>query len=135
LICVFDACALIAFLNMEENFEQVKDLLERAGRGDITIGMSIVNLVEVYYNYIRDDGIAAANATMREALTLPLKIISTISDEVYREAARFKGCYAMSLADAFLCATAKSLSAVIVTKDGEIKPAEQAEALSVLWLS
>jgi len=40
----------------------------------------------------------------------------------------------MSLADAFLCATAKSLSAVIVTKDKEIKPAEKDGHLSVLWI-
>jgi predicted nucleic acid-binding protein len=41
----------------------------------------------------------------------------------------------MSLADAFLCATAKSLSIVIVTRDKEIKPAEEAESLSVLWIN
>jgi hypothetical protein len=40
----------------------------------------------------------------------------------------------MSLADTFLCATAQSLSATIVTKDSEIEAAEQPEGLSVLWI-
>jgi predicted nucleic acid-binding protein len=38
------------------------------------------------------------------------------------------------LGDVFLCATAKSLSATIVTKDREIEAVEQAENLSVLWI-
>jgi predicted nuclease of predicted toxin-antitoxin system len=36
--------------------------------------------------------------------------------------------------DAFLCGTAKNLDAVIVTKDKDIKHAEEAESLSVLWI-
>ena len=38
------------------------------------------------------------------------------------------------LGDAFLCGTAKNLAAVIVTKDKDIKYAEEAESLSVLWI-
>jgi len=67
-------------------------------------------------------------------VSLPIETITTISDTVYHETARYKARYSISLADAFLCATAKSLSATIVTKDGEIKPVEQAENLSVLWI-
>jgi predicted nuclease of predicted toxin-antitoxin system len=40
----------------------------------------------------------------------------------------------MSLADTFLCATAKSLAAVIVTKDKEIEAVETGENLSVFWI-
>jgi hypothetical protein len=40
----------------------------------------------------------------------------------------------MSLADAFLCGTAKSLSATIVTKDGEIAVPEEDENLPVIWI-
>jgi len=36
--------------------------------------------------------------------------------------------------DAFLCATAKSLTATIITKDDEIKPVEEKEPLPVLWI-
>jgi predicted nucleic acid-binding protein len=66
---------------------------------------------------------------------LPIDVINTVSNTVYRETARFKTGYSMSLADAFLCATAKSLSAAIVTRDGEIRPVEQQEKLSVLWIN
>jgi predicted nucleic acid-binding protein len=71
---------------------------------------------------------------MEQVNTLPIRFIRDINDEVYFETARYKARYAMSLADAFLCATAKSLTAVIVTKDKEIKPAEKDGSLSVLWM-
>ena len=63
-----------------------------------------------------------------------IRFIRDISDEVYFETAHYKARYSMSLADAFLCATAQSLAAVIVTKDKEIKPAEKDGYLSVLWI-
>ncbi|GHV77405.1 hypothetical protein AGMMS49942_22260 [Spirochaetia bacterium] len=64
---LFDACALIAYLNEEtgEGFEEVDDLLNRAEAGEITIYMGIVNLVEVYYGYISDCGVTIADEILR----------------------------------------------------------------------
>jgi predicted nucleic acid-binding protein len=132
---IFDACALIAFVNEEkgEGYEAVETLLNRAAAGEITIYMSIVNLVEVYYHCLRRDGEETTVRIMRNVEELPITVIDTIG-AVYHETARFKARYPMSLADAFLCATAKKLSATIVTKDKEIKTAEKQENLSVLWI-
>ena len=112
----------------------VKDLLESAENGENELYMSIVNLAEVYYNYIRSDGLKDADVIMQEVEKLPVKIIDTISRIVYREAARLKTCYSMSLADTLLCATAKSLTAIVVTKDSELKEVEAGENISVLWI-
>jgi len=133
---ILDACALLALLNEEfgKGYETVKDLLGIASKGEATMCMSLVNLVEVYYRYIQLKGVAIADAIMEQVKSLPINFIRDISDEVYFETARYKAHYPMSLADAFLCATAKSLSAVIVTKDKEIKPAEENGTLSVLWI-
>jgi predicted nucleic acid-binding protein len=131
---ILDACALIAYINNEPEGPQVKALIERAGAGEIAICMSIVNLVEVYYHCIRKDGEETADTIMRNAAELPITVIDTVTDAVCRETARFKAHYPMSLADAFLCAAAKNLSAVIVTKDREIEAAEKPEKLSVLWV-
>jgi len=133
---IFDACALIAFLNKElgKGYETVRDLLFRAVAGEVTLYMSLVNLVEVHYCFIKLNGVETANAVMEPVKSLPIKFIHDITDDIYFEAALYKAHYPMSLADAFLCATAKSLSATIVTKDKEIKPAEENESLSVLWI-
>jgi predicted nucleic acid-binding protein len=135
---ILDACALMAFLAIEigEGYEAVDALISRANTEDIAICISIINLVEVYYNFIYRYGtIEAADEIMRNMTELPISVIDTVSKAVYRDTARFKTSYAMSLADAFLCATAKDLSATIVTQDGEIRPAEQREKLSVLWIN
>jgi predicted nucleic acid-binding protein len=132
---IFDACALIALIKNEAASDQVNGLLARAAAWEITVSMSIVNLVEVYYGFLRDRGEQAADAIMSDAANLPITVIDTISGAVYREAARFKAASSMSLADAFLCACAKDLSAVIVTKDDEIKAAEQSGAITVFWLA
>jgi predicted nucleic acid-binding protein len=133
---VLDACALIAYLNEEkgEGFEAVDELFNRAEAGEITLYMSIVNLVEVYYGYIGDVGMTTANEIMRPVFGFPMSFISTITDLMYREAARYKGVYPMSLADAFLCATAKSLNATVITKDAEIAGPKKEENLPVLWI-
>ena len=133
---LLDACALIAFLNDEfgKGYEKVKELFDRAVTDEITLCMSIVNLVEVYYRTIQLKGLETADAAMEPVKSLPIKFISDISNEIYFETARCKARYPMSLADAFLCGTAKSIAATIVTRDPEIKLAENSESLSVLWI-
>ena len=132
---VFDACALIAFINHEPEGAKVKDLLRSVESGGSELYISIVNLTEVYYNFIRSDGLELANEIMEEVRYLPIKIIDVIDEKVYRETARLKSCYPMSLADAFLSATAKRLDAAIVTKDSEIRAVEAGENLSVFWIN
>jgi len=133
---LLDACALLALLNQEfgKGFEKVKDLFDRAVNGEITLFMSLINLVEVYYRFIQLKGLQTADAIMEPVKSLPVKFISDISDEIYLEASRFKALYSMSLADAFLCSTAKSITATIVTRDPEIKTVEGVESLPVLWI-
>ncbi|MDR1174157.1 MAG: PIN domain-containing protein [Treponema sp.] len=50
---VLDACALIAYLNKEPEALKVKSLFESADTEDISIFISVFNLVEVYYDFIR----------------------------------------------------------------------------------
>jgi predicted nucleic acid-binding protein len=126
---------VISFINNEPEGFKVKELLCLAEAGKAELYMSIVNLVEVFYNFIRVDGLEIADEMMREVSSLPIKIIEVIDGKVFREAAKLKACYPMSLADVFLCATAKSLAATIVTKDKEIKTAEVRENITVYWLN
>jgi len=133
---ILDACAMLALLNEEfgKGYETIKSLLESAVKEEAFIYMSFINLVEVYYRYIQLKGVEIADTVMGRVKGLPITFIRDISDEVYFNSARYKARYSMSLADAFLCSTANSLSAVIVTKDKEIKSAENKEHLSVLWI-
>jgi PIN domain nuclease of toxin-antitoxin system len=133
---ILDACAMLAFFNREfwKGYETVKGLLESTIKNEISLCMSSINLVEVHYRIIQLKGHKFSDRAMELIKNLPNRFIRDISDEVYFKTARYKARYSMFLADAFLCATAKSLSAVIVTKDKEIKPAEKDGHLSVLWI-
>jgi predicted nucleic acid-binding protein len=136
MIYILDACALIAFLaeEMGKGFEAVDALFDRAITEKTTICISMVNLVEVFYHFIRANGEEKAVEIMRELDNFPVVVIDTISPDVYHDAARLKTRYPMSLGDVFLCATAKSLSATVVTKDREIEAVERSENLPVLWI-
>jgi predicted nucleic acid-binding protein len=134
---VLDACALIAYLAEEKGkgYEAVDELFTRMEEDNISLYMSVFNLVEVYYDFIKKyRAVEQADEIMRQVDELPVEIIGTVSRAVYRETARLKGFYRISLADAVVCATAESLMATIVTKDREIRAVEQAENLSVLWI-
>jgi predicted nucleic acid-binding protein len=133
---VLDACALLAYLKKETEGVKVKELFDKADAepGETVIHISIVNLVEVYYGFIQEKGIEEADRLMKQVDDLPFNTIDTITDAVYRVASRFKALYSVSLADAFAAATAKSLSATVVTKDGEFEALEKSENLSVMWI-
>jgi predicted nucleic acid-binding protein len=133
---ILDACALLAYLKKETEAVKVKELFDKADAepDKIVIHISIVNLVEVYYGFIQEKGIEEADRLMKQVDALPFNTIDTITDTVYRVASRFKALYSVSLADSFAAATAKSLSAIIVTKDGEFQELEKNENLSIMWI-
>jgi predicted nucleic acid-binding protein len=130
---LLDACALLALFNGEEGSEAVVDLIKQAQVGDITLSISIVQLLEVYYDRVYVVGPAEAKKRVEAILAEPVHIIENISLPVLYEAGRFKTMYAMSLADSVAAATAKILSAALVTKDSELEAAADGE-FSILWL-
>ena len=132
---VLDACSLIAFFNDEPGAQKILNLLEQAKNGTIRLSMSIVQLLEVYYDRLYISGEHGAQARVVSILAEPISIVETITYPTMYEAGRFKTSYSMSLADAIACATAKSLGATLVTKDEELKAPEQAGELTVLWLN
>ncbi|MDR2054044.1 MAG: type II toxin-antitoxin system VapC family toxin [Treponema sp.] len=130
---ILDACALIALLDDEEGKDKVDELFTRAKAGEITLCMSIINMLEVYYGFIREDGLERAGEILAPIDETPLQIINLVSDPIYKRAARLKGAYDMSLADAVGLATAINLGGVFVTSDGEFKEPETREHAPVFW--
>jgi predicted nucleic acid-binding protein len=134
-IYVFDACALIAFLNEENGFEEVDAILTQADAGNHILYMHRINLIEVFYGYIRDFGLDEAKEILEPVYELPLQFIDTISEEMYNAAAIFTGTYHISLGDSIACATAKSLSAALVTADhGDLEKIQEQEKLPMYWV-
>ena len=131
---LIDACAIISIFNGEPSAKKILDLIDKAKDGSVSLFMSIVQLLEIYYDRIYIAGEDEARIRVEAILANPITIIEAISFPVMYEAGRFKTSYSMSLADAIACATVKSLGATFVTKDDEIRAAENAGEFPVLWL-
>ena len=134
MIYLLDACSLLAVFNDEPGAQKVLDLLEEAKTGTIRLFMSIVQLLEIYYDRVYIAGENTARTRVEYILAEPITIIDSISYPVMYEAGRFKTTYSMSLADSVAAATAKNINATFVTKDDEMKAAEEAGEFSMLWL-
>jgi ribonuclease VapC len=115
----------------ETGADKVEKLLRSAQRGLIKAFMSEINLGEVYYLTIRRIGLEPAKENLERLLNLSIKIISPSSELIMR-AAEIKAQYAISYADCFAAATAKQLSASIITGDPEFKKVEH--LVSVDWI-
>ena len=118
---VFDSEAILAFYLAEEGGEIVKGCLERVQDGGAEGYISIVTLTEIYYILCRVDS-KLAEEKERNLRLYGLKVVPVKDDGLWREAARIKGGHALSLADAFAAATAKThKSKLVVGGDREFK--------------
>jgi len=132
---LLDACAVLAFFKLEDGWEVVMDLFGQARRGEASLSISVVNLVEVYYDLIREYGPARTDEVFKRVGELPVAIIGTIPLEAAQEAARLKAGAGMSLADTFLVATALHTGATLVTcGHDELEPVEARGRVPFLWL-
>jgi len=133
---ILDACALIALFDDEAGADIVEELIDRAKNNEITLTMNAANLIEVYYDRIREVGTEQADAVIREIYdTFPVSIIETLNPAIVREAARLKALGKMSFADTILVATARYSGATIVTCDHiELEPVERQGHIPFLWI-
>jgi ribonuclease VapC len=128
---LFDAFPLLCWLQEEPGWEMVDGLLREAEEKEARIAVHIINLGEVYYRSCRVTGLKKAEKILADLRLLPLSIIPASEASVW-EAARIKGQYPVSYADAFAIATAIGLGAVVVTADPEYHSVSK--LLEILWL-
>ena len=132
---ILDACALIAYLKKETGFEAVIGFFDRSDDDDITLSMHILNLLEVYYGFYRDDGKEYAEAILRDTSSLPITIVEDLGESLFREAGRLKASYDISFADSIALALASVSGGTLVTADyhdfGQI---EHKEAIRFSWI-
>ncbi|GHV41169.1 hypothetical protein FACS1894187_22720 [Synergistales bacterium] len=132
---VLDACALIAYLADENGADLVESILMEASNGNAGIRMNKLNLLEVYYGYCRAYAKEAARAMLEVVRSLPITIISEMTDSVFEEAGRLKSSYKISLADAVALAETSVCDGAILTADHhELDVVEQNEKIIFRWI-
>lgn len=119
---LLDTSALLTFSGDEPGADAVGVLLAKGRRGDVQLYMSFLSAMEAGYTVYQErgeDGLATLLAFLQQ---LPI-IRVDVSDELIALAARMKGAYRLSVADAWILATAKQLNAILIHKDPEFEQA------------
>jgi predicted nucleic acid-binding protein len=114
---ILDACSLIAFFNDEPEADIVEKILEKAEQGAIILYMNKINILEIYYGILRDEGIDKAEEIYSRILSLPITVIDKLEDQVFKESGRMKAMYRISLTDSIALAEAKVKNVKLLTAD------------------
>lgn len=109
----------------------VEELLNQAENGEVVLYMNIINLGEVFYRICRIASAKKAENIVSKIRLLPIRLVS-VSDVTVMEAAKIKGKYPVSYADAFAIVTGVQTGSTIVTADPEYKSVSK--LVKILWL-
>ena len=129
---VLDSYALIAYFEDEAGADRVARLLRQLIQGKAKGYMSVVNWGEVYYNTMREEGVAEAERVILQLDKFPIQMVEVNRDLAY-EAAKLKGKYRIAYADCFAVALSGKLNATLVTGDPEFKKLK--ERISIQWIN
>jgi predicted nucleic acid-binding protein len=94
-------------------------LLNEAITGDAVCHGCFISLMEVFYRIWKNEGEAVGRAAYQVCKTLPIEWDESI--ELLERAASVKAQHPLSLADAWIAATALELGATLVHKDPEFE--------------
>ena len=129
---VIDSYAMMAYFENEPGADIVaailKDLFNKKTRGY----MSIINWGEIYYNTLRVQGEAMAEAVLSQLARYPIELVDADRSLTY-EAAKFKGKFKIAYADCFAAALAHRLKAKVVTGDQEFRKLEK--EIDIEWVA
>jgi predicted nucleic acid-binding protein len=128
---VVDASALICFFKGEAGHERVASLLEDERN---IPAIHVVTLCEVYYNYLKSDGLAEANQAWDRASKL-LRMVDDIAEDFLKRVGRWKVQAKLSLGDSFLAACAEQHAAVLVTADrNDFEPIQRSGLIQIEFI-
>jgi ribonuclease VapC len=129
---VLDSYAMIAYFEDEPGADRVAQILRELIQGKAKGYMSVVNWGEVYYNTMREEGIAEAEKVILQLDKFPIQIVEANRNFAY-EAAKLKGKYRVAYADCFAVALSVKLNASLVTGDPEFRKLK--ERISIQWIN
>ncbi len=118
---LLDTSAIVAFLAAEDGAEDVEKFLRAAARSSLTVYASFATVAELFAVTMKQEGRDRAEHYLSLVRAWPMSWVQS-DDELCVAAGMLKGRHRMSLADAFIAATALRHGAVLVHKDPEFEP-------------
>lgn len=117
---VLDTSALLTLRSDEAGAERVAALLNESAVGGVVCHGCFISLMEVLYRVWKNEGETAGRGVYQACLRLPIQWIHE-STLLLERAASIKATHPLSLADAWIAATALELGATLVHKDPEFE--------------
>lgn len=130
---MLDSFAVLAYLQSERGADYVGELLRDARQARSTLYMHEINLGEVYYLVFRREGEETANYLLAQVRAYPVTFVKDLSTRLLLTAARFKGTYPISYADAFAAATAHLYHARLVSGDSDFQCLASDKLIDLVW--
>jgi predicted nucleic acid-binding protein len=109
-----DACTVIAYLREKPGAEILQRITEHPRS---FLAMHVCNLGEVYYDFLRADGVEAAQTAWINTLELPLELCHGVDDAFIKRIGTIKVEEQVSFADAFALALSEHLQVPLITTD------------------
>lgn len=117
---LLDTSALLALRDDEPGADRVAEILESSLTGRSKAMGCFLSLMEVYYRVWKDEGEPEGRFAYEQCLSLPMTWIHE-TPELLEHAASIKARHSLSLADAWIAASAELEAAVLVHKDPEFQ--------------
>ena len=133
-ILVLDSWPVLEWLRGRESaFTRMNGWMEAARVGRVDLVLSTINLGEVYYNCWHVWGEPEADRIRSRLLLLPVRLRHPTEEDV-AAAARLRGRFRISYADAFTAVLAQEVNAPVVTGDPDFLKLLQAGICDLEWL-
>ena len=132
---VFDSYALIGYLENESFSDRIQCILTQAKIKAVPLYIHVIQIGEVYYITLREQGRNLADQAYARIKALPITIIDRIDEELLLTAAGLKAKYPISYADSFAAALAMIRKCPLLTGDREFASLENQGLLQIEWLT
>ncbi len=128
---LLDTSAIFAFSDNEEGADLIEDLLDRANRKQVTLYLSMMTAMELYYVTLGEGKEKDADELLLLVRSLPI-VELPLEDRLVLFAARFKARCKISVADAWIAATAAVRNLTLIHKDPEFERLKEGVSLLAL---
>ena len=117
---VLDTSAFLTIFLDEQGSDVVQKIITQAKSRTSKIFISFLTMTELYYRVYRNEGEDAANEVIALVRSLPVEVVQS-NDILNLSAGRIKATHKLSIADAYIAATALLHKASLVHKDPEFE--------------
>jgi len=128
---LLDTSAILALRGDEPGADDVESILRKSESGQAEVYLSFMTYMEAYYRTWRLGGEESARHIYAELLSLPVFRID-VNDRILLRAGAIKANYRLSVADAWIIASAMEMKASLVHKDPEFEQVK--DIVSLIFL-